>query len=156
MCIRDRLTANPCQWGAKCREKKITPGHRSYESHFLAIFGIMYLTKLVWSWCACFFSLTRTAEFWLYMILRLICNAWKNNCTKAYLERKVLLKIVTNCFPKKYASSFKYINRTGISWEVPTLFVFRSQQDKKNFWPGTLVLLYQVKLNIARQNGHAK
>ena len=140
----------------KVPRKKITPGHRSYESHFLAIFGIMYLIKLVWSWCACLFSLTLTAEIWSYVTLRLICNAWKKNCMKAYLERKVLLKIVTNCFPKKYTSRFKYINRTGVSWEVPTLYVFRSQQDKKNFWSATLVLLYQVKLNIARQNGHAK
>ena len=136
--------------------KKITPGHRRYESHFPAIFGIMYPIKPVWSWPACLFSLMLTAEIWSYVTLCLIYDAWKKNCTKAYLERKLLLKIVTNCFPKKYTSSFKYINRTGVSWEVPTLYVFRSQQDKKNFWSTTLVLLYQVKLNIARQNGHAK
>ena len=148
-----RIHVNEAQ---SAKKKKITPGHRSYESHFLAIFGIMYLIKPVWSWCACLFSLMLTAEIWSYVTLRLICNAWKKNGTKAYLERKVLLKIVTNCFPKKYTSRFKYMNRTGVSWEVPTLYVFRSQQDKKNFWSMTLVLLFQVKLNIARQNGHAK
>ena len=130
----------------KVLRKKITPGHTSYESHFLAIFGIMYLIKPFWSWCACLFSLMLRAEIWSYVTLCLICNAWKKNWTKAYLERKVLLKIVTNCFPKKYTSSFKYINRTEVSWEVPTLYVFRSQQDKKNFPSATLVLLYQVKL----------
>ena len=47
------------------------------------------------------------------------------------------------------------MKRTEVSWEVHTLYVFRSQQDKKNSRSPTLVLLYQVKLNIARQNGYA-
>ena len=72
------FTANPRQWGAKCREKKITPGHRSDESHFLAIFGIMYLIKQVWSWCACLFSLTLTAEILSYMTLRLMYFRFDN------------------------------------------------------------------------------
>ena len=48
------------------------------------------------------------------------------------------------------------MKRTEVSWEVHTQYVFRSQQDKKNFRSATLVWLYQVKLNIARQNGYAK
>ena len=48
------------------------------------------------------------------------------------------------------------MKRTEVSWEVHTLYVFWSQQDKKNFRSATPVLLYQVKLNIARQNGYAK
>ena len=43
------------------------------------------------------------------------------------------------------------MKRTKVSWEVHTLYVLRSQQDKKNFWSATLVLLYQVKLTIARE-----
>ena len=86
-------------------------------------------------------------------------DAWKKNCAKAYLERKVLLKIKLSqiLFQKKYTSSCKYIKRTKVSWEVHTLYVFRSKQDKKDFRSATLVLLYQVKLNIARQlqNGYA-
>ena len=84
-------------------------------------------------------------------------DAWKKNCAKAYLERKVLLKIKLSqiLFQKKYTSSCKYIKRTKVSWEVHTLYVFRSKQDKKDFRSATLVLLYQVKLNIARQNGCA-
>ena len=48
------------------------------------------------------------------------------------------------------------MKRTEVSWEVHTLYVFWSQQDKKNFRSATPVLLYRVKLNIARQNGYAK
>ena len=153
-------------WFAKRRKKNITSGNRSYESHFHAFLGI-------WSWCACLFSLTLTVEIWLYLTLRLRCI--KKISAKAYLERKVLLKIVTNSFPKKYTSSFKYIKRTEVSWEVDTLYVFRSQQDKTqvimklspNFtsipfanlltcWktnqghPTRLVLLYQVKLSYCQ------
>ena len=116
-------------------------------------FRIIYLIKPVWSWCACLFSLTLIAEIWSYVT---ICNAWKKNCAKANVERKVLLKIVTNSFPKKYTSSFEYMKRTEVSWGVHTLYVFRSQKDKENFRSATLVLLYEVKLNIARQNDYAK
>ena len=116
-------------------------------------FRIIYVIKPVWSWCACLFSLTLTAEIWSYVTL---CNAWKKNCAKANEERKVLLKIVTNSFPKKYTSSFKYMKRTEVSWGVHTLYVFKSQKDKENFRSATLVLLYEVKLNIARQNEYAK
>ena len=86
-----------------------------------------------------------------------LCDAWKKNCAKAYLERKVLLKIKLSqiLFQKKYTSSCKYIKRTEVSCEVHTLYVFRSQQDKKDLRSATLILLYQVKLNIARQNGYA-
>ena len=82
-------------------------------------------------------------------------------CMEKELHESLLWKetAIKNChklFSQKYTSSFKYINRTGVSWEVPTLYVFRSQRDKKNFWSGTLVLLYPVKLIIAKQNGHAK
>ena len=127
------------------REKK-TSGHRSYQSHFHAIFRIIYLIKPVWRWWTCLFSLTLTAEIWSYVTLH---DSWKKNCAKAYLERKVL-------FQKIHTSSFKYMKRTEVSWEVHTLYVFWSQQDKKNFRSATPVLLYQVKLNIARQNGYAK
>ena len=51
---------------------------------------------------------------------------------------------------------FQVYEMAEVSREVHTLYVFRSQQDKKNFRSATLVLLYQVKLNIARQNGYAK
>ena len=136
------FAAKPRQRGAKRQERRMTSGHRSYESHFHAILGSYYVIKTVWSWCACLFSLTLTAEMWSYMTLRLICYAWKKNCAKAYLKRKVLLKIVTNSFPKKYTLGFKYIKRREVSWEVPTLYGFRSQQDKKNFRSATLVLLY--------------
>ena len=93
------FAAKPRQPGAKRREKRMTSGHRSYRSHFHAILGSYYLIKKVWSLCACLFSLTLTAEIWSYMTLRLICYAWKRNCEKAYLKRKVLLKILTNSFP---------------------------------------------------------
>ena len=136
------FAAKPRQRGAKRQEKRMTSGHRSYESHIHAILGSYYVIKTVWSWCACLFSLTLTAEMWSYMTLRLICYAWKKNCAKAYLKRKVLLKIVTNSFPKKYTLGFKYIKRREVSWEVPTVYGFRSQQDKKNFRSATLVLLY--------------
>ena len=68
----------------------------------------------------------------------------------------MLQKLQQILFQKMYTSSFKFMKRTEVSWEVHTLYVFRSQQDKKNFRSVTLVLLYQVKLNIARQNGYAK
>ena len=130
-------------------------GHRSYESHFHAILG-SYISSnrfgadvhvcFHWRW-QLRFDHTR-------LYLR---DAWKKNCAKAYLERKVLLKIKLSqiLFQKKYTSSCKYIKRTKVSWEVHTLYVFRSKQDKKDFRSATLVLLYQVKLDIARQNGYA-
>ena len=80
-------------------------------------FRTIYLTKPVWSWCARLFSLTLTAEIWCYGLC--VCDAW----------------------------SFKYIKSTEVSWEVHALYVFRSQQYKKNFRSATLLLLYQVKLN---------
>ena len=140
------FAAKPRQRGAKRREEDMTSGHRSYESHFHSFlesyissnrFGADVHVCFYWRWQLKF---DRT---W-----RCVCDAWKKNCAKAYLERKVLLKIVTNSFPKTYSSSFKYIKRTEVSWEVHTLYVFRSQQDKKNFRSATLwgVLLYQIKL----------
>ena len=48
------------------------------------------------------------------------------------------------------------MKRTEVSREIHTLYVFRSQRDKKNLGSATLVLLYHAKLNIARQNGYAK
>ena len=125
------------------REKKKTSGHRSYESHFQAILGSYISSNRFGAKVHVFFSLTLTAEIWSSTWL-CVCDAWKKNCEKAYLERKVLLEIVINSFPKKYASSFKYIQRTEVSWEVHTLYVFRSQKDKKNFRSATLVLLHQV------------
>ena len=38
------------------------------------------------------------------------------------------------------------MKRTEVSWEVHSLYVFRSQQDKKNFRSATLVLLYRSNL----------
>ena len=115
-------------FGVKCQEKNITLGHRSYKSRFHAILG-SYQTGLE------------------LMCMFVFIGA----------ERKVLLKIKLSqiLFQKKYTSSCKYIKRTKVSWEVHTLYVFRSKQDKKDFRSATLVLLYQVKLNIARQNGYA-
>ena len=115
-------------------------------------FRIKYLTKPVWSWRACLFSLTLTAEIWSYVTLRLRCMTIARKLT--------LLRCIKSChifFSKKYTSSVKYIKRTEVSWEVwevRTLYVFGSQQDKRR--SATLVLLYQVKLNIARQNGYTK
>ena len=131
-------------------------GSQELQVSFPCNFRIICLIKPVWSWCACLFSLALTAEIWSYETLPLRCM--KMNCVKAYLERKKVLfknKIVTNSFPKKYTSSCKYIKRTEVSWEVHTLHVFRSHHDKKDFQSATLLLLYQVKLNIARQNGYA-
>ena len=58
---------------------------------------IKYLTKPVWSWCACLFSLTLTAEIWSYVTLRL-------RCMTIGLRKSSLcygaLKVVTNSFPK--------------------------------------------------------
>ena len=74
-------------------------------------------------------------------------------------KRESSLRKLSKILSKKYTLSFKHIKRTKVSWEVwevHTLYVYRSQQDKKNFRSATLVLLYQVKLNIARQNGYAK
>ena len=45
------FAAKPRQRGATRREKRMTSGHRSYESHFHAILGSYYLIKTVWSWC---------------------------------------------------------------------------------------------------------
>ena len=67
------FAAKPRQRGAKRQEKRMTSGHRSYESHFHSILGSYYVIKTVWSWCACLFSLTLTAEMWSYMTLCLIC-----------------------------------------------------------------------------------
>ena len=104
---------------------------------FQCNFRIIYLIKPL------------TAEIWSYVTLRLRCMK------KDLLRKESAIKNCHNSFPKKYISSFKYIKRTEVSWEVYTLYVFGSQQDKKNFLSATLVLLYQVKLNIARQNGYA-
>ena len=60
-------------------------------------FRIIYLIKPVWSWCACLFSLTLTAEIWSCVTL---CDEGKKNCTKAYLGKESAIKIVTNSFPK--------------------------------------------------------
>ena len=127
-------------FGVKCQEKNITLGHRSYKSRFHAILG-SYQTGLE---LMCMFVFIG-ADSWDYfdhtrLYLR---DAWKKNCAKAYLERKVLLKIKLSqiLFQKKYTSSCKYIKRTKVSWEVHTLYVFRSKQDKKDFRSATLVLL---------------
>ena len=110
----------------------------------------------------------------------------KKELYESLLRKESAIKIVTNSFPKRYSSSFKYTKRTEVSWEVHSLYVFRSQQDKKNFRSATLVLLYRsnlatsfpgfsstrplslrrarrrepwerdFKLSISRQNGYAK
>ena len=131
---------------ARSAERKKNLWSKELRVSFPCNFRIIYLIKPVWRWCTCFFSLTLTAEIWSYVTLH---DSWKKNCAKAYLERKVL-------FQKIHTSSFKYMKRTEVSWEVHTLYVFWSQQDKKNFRFATPVLLYQVKLNIARQNCYAK
>ena len=90
------------------------------------------------------------------LIIRDFLRCMKKEMRKSWHRKESAIKIVTNSFPKKYTSSFKYMKRTEVSWGVHTLYVFRSQQDKKNFQSMTLVLLCQVKLNIARPNGYAK
>ena len=83
-------------WREVPREK-ITSGHRSYESHFHA----------VWRWCACLFSLALTAEIWLYETLCLRCM--KKELRKGLLgkESAIKNKIVTNSFPKKIHFKFQ-------------------------------------------------
>ena len=90
------------------------------------------------------------------LIVRDSLRCMKKQLGESLLRKESAIKIVPNFFPKKYTSSFKYMKRTEVSWGVHTLYVFRSQQDKKNFRSATLVLLYQVKLNIVRENGFAK
>ena len=144
--LREKITSghrrHKSHFGVKCREKKITSGHRSYESHFHVIlgsyissnwFGVDVHVCFHWRW-QLRFDCTRLC----------ICDAWKKNCAISSLLRKesaIKNKIVTNSFPKKIlTSSFKYIKRTEVSWEVHTLYVFRSQQDKKNFRSATLCI----------------
>ena len=84
------------------------------------------------------------------LILRDSLRCMKKELLESLLREESAIKIVTNSFP-----SFKYMKGTEVSWEVHTLYVFRSQQDKTKLGSATLVLLYQAKLNIARQNGYA-
>ena len=132
------FAAKPRQQGVKRREKRMTSGHMSYESYFHAILG----SKRFGLELMCMFVFM-DADSWDLIVHEsasdLLCM---KNCAKGYLKRKVLLKIVTNSFPKKYTLGFKYIKRTDVSWEVPTLYGFRSQHYKKNFRSATLVLLY--------------
>ena len=102
-------------------------------------FRIIHLIKPVWSWCACFFFFIDTDSWDL--IVR----------DSAYVmphEERIARKesAIKSSFSKKCRSQLRSTH----------YICFRSQQDKKNFWTATLVLLYQVKLNIARQNGQGK
>ena len=148
------FAVKPRQRGTKRR------GHRSYESHFISMEfkdHISHQTGLELMGIFVFID----ADSWDLIV----CGALHLPCMKKELNESSLRKesAIKNCpkfFSKKYTSSFKYIKRTEVSWEVwehtLELAVFRSQQDKKNFRSTTHVLLYQVKLNIARQNGFAK
>ena len=85
-------------WFAKRREKNITSGNRSYESHFHAFLGI-------WSWCACLFSLTLTAEIWLYLTLRLRCM--KKEFREGLLRKESAIKNCHKFFSKKIHFKFQ-------------------------------------------------
>ena len=85
-------------WFAKRREKNITSGNRSYESHFHAFLGI-------WSWCACLFSLTLTAEIWLYLTLRLRCM--KKEFHEGLLRKESAIKNCHKFFSKKIHFKFQ-------------------------------------------------
>ena len=94
-----------------------------------------------------FVSLTLTAEIWSYATLRLRCMTIE--LSESPLRKESAIKNCHKFFSKKYTSSLKDIKWTEVSWqvwEVHSLYVFRSQQDKKNFRSATLVLLYQVNL----------
>ena len=78
----------------------------------------------------------------------------KKELLESLLREESAIKIVTNSFPKNAHFKFQVYERDR-SQLRSTLYVFRSQQDKRNLGSATLVLLYQAKLNIARQNGYA-
>ena len=82
------------------------------------------------------------------LILRDSLRCIKKKLRKSLLRKKNAIKIATNSFPKNVHFKFQVYEKDRSQ--------LRSQQDKKNFRSVTLVLLYQVKLNIARQNGYAK
>ena len=62
---------------------------------------IICLIKLVWSWCACLFSLALTAEIWSYETLPLWCMKKELRESLLRKESAIKNKIVTNSFPKK-------------------------------------------------------
>ena len=106
-----------------------------------------------------FFSLTLTAEIWSSTWL-CVCDAWEKNCEKAYLGRKVLLKIVTNSFPKKICFKFQvYKKDRSQVRSTHSVYMFLEVKRIKRI-SGLRHLYYctrsEVKLNIARQNGYAK
>ena len=141
------------------REKKKTSGHRSYESHFQAILGSYISSNRFGANVHVFFSLTLTAEIWSSTWL-CVCDAWEKNCEKAYLKRKVLLKIVTNSFPKKICFKLQ-VYKKDRSQLRSTHSVYMFLEVKRiNRISGLRHLYYctrsEVKLNIARQNGYAK
>ena len=139
---------------ARSAERKKYLWSQELRVSFPCNFRIIYLIKPVWSWCAWFFSLTLAVEIWSYVTLRLRCM--KKELRENLLGKESAIKNCHKLFSKKI---HKHIERTEVSCEVHTLCMFlevKAQQDKKNFRSATLVLLYQVKLNIARQNSYAK
>ena len=119
------FAAKPRQRGTKRREKKITSGHRSYESHFHVILGSYISSNRFGGDVHVYFI---DADSWNRTWL-CVCDAWKKNCAKAYLERKVLLKIVTNSLSKKIHFKFKVYKKDRSQLRSTRVYyVFRSQQ----------------------------
>ena len=122
------FAAKPRQRGAKRWEKKITSGHRSYESHFHAILGSYISSNRLELMCMFVFINSDSWDLIVRDSLR---------CRKKELPESLLRKESANhknChkfFSKKYTSSLKYMKRTEFSWEVHTLYVFRSKHIKR-------------------------
>ena len=102
--VQRSFAVEPRQRDAKRREKKNNLWSQELRVSFPCNIRIIYLIKPVWSWCACLFSLTLTAEIWSYVTLY---DALKKNCAKSYLEKKNAIKIATNSFPKNVHFKFQ-------------------------------------------------
>ena len=132
------------------------------EKHNLWFLGI-------WSWCACLFSLTLTAEIWLYLTPRLRCM--KKEFREGLIRKESAIKNCHKFFSKKIHFKFQVYKKDRSQLRSRHSVCFRSQQDKTqvimklspNFtsipfanlltcWktnqghPTRFVLLYQVKL----------
>ena len=117
--VQRSFAVEPRQRDAKRREKKNNLWSQELRVSFPCNIRIIYFIKPVWSWCACLFSLTLTAEIWSYVTLY---DALKKNCAKAYLE-----KCYKNCnkfFSKKCTLQVSSIWKGQKSAEKYTLCMF--------------------------------
>ena len=123
--VQRSFAVEPRQRDAKRREKKNNLWSQELRVSFPCNIRIIYLIKPVWSWCACLFSLTLTAEIWSYVTLRLRCRIGLRESSLCYGA----LKVVTNSFPKN-------------TLQVPSILKRQKSADKSEKY--TLCMFLEV------------